>query len=205
MDIHLTERLIERFWIKVDTSGGPDACWLWTAAKHEHGYGLMRPDGQRNGSCARAHRVSAAIAGMDIAGKKVRHTCDTPACVNPAHLLVGTQAENLQDMRDRNRAVLVGSTHPNSKLTETDVGQILWFLEKDIKHKLIAEAFGVSRPTITLIANRQTWKHVTTAIGATCTPHEAETILKIWIRDGNAVSSPVAELIARACAQAMAA
>lgn len=187
MDIHLTERLIERFWAKVDKAG-PDECWLWNAAINEHGYGVMRPHGKRTGGTLKAHRVSATIAGMEIAGEKVRHTCDTPACVNPAHLIPGTQAENLQDMRDRGRAVLIGSSHPGSKLTETDVGQILWFVDKGVTHKLIAQAYGVSRATITFIANRKTWKHVQTARGATCSPQEAEAIIKIWIRDGRTTS-----------------
>ena len=87
----------ERFWSKVDRSG---ECWLWTAAKVQ-GYGSF--DGRR------AHRVAWELAygpipkGVGYHGTCVLHRCDTPACVNPAHLRLGTQADNMADRDAKGR------------------------------------------------------------------------------------------------------
>lgn len=87
----LTDRQLANFWKKVDRSG---ECWLWIGAKSPAGYGLMSID--RN--LRLAHRLSLAIAlgGLEP-GLVVRHSCDTPLCVNPDHLLQGTQADNMRD------------------------------------------------------------------------------------------------------------
>lgn len=75
-------------------------CWLWTGSMDGHGYGQIR-DKRKNRA---AHRVSMELAGVTIDdGKIVRHKCDTPACVNPDHLIVGTMAENTADMVSRGR------------------------------------------------------------------------------------------------------
>ena len=94
----------ERFWSKVDRSGGPDACWPWMAARNEHGYGVMRIEGRN----VRAHRVSLTLAaGKSDPGPsvKVLHSCDNPPCCNPAHLRYGTQGDNIRDAIERGRRV----------------------------------------------------------------------------------------------------
>lgn len=77
-------------------------CWPWIGARTGQGYGVVR-DG--SGRLAYAHRVALATAlGRPIAaGMVVRHRCDYPRCVRPAHLVEGTVADNVEDMKARGR------------------------------------------------------------------------------------------------------
>lgn len=162
--------LTERFWEKVDKRG-PGVCWLWQAALNDHGYGVIRPSGKRTGPALKAHRVSAELAGIPIEGLMVLHSCDTPACVNPAHLRAGTNLENVDDKVSRNRQGR-GSQIATARLTENRVRQIRTLLLSGVAHQEIAEQFSVSRPTISYIASGKTWKHVTPPaardLGAVC-------------------------------------
>lgn len=90
--------LPDRFWAKVD-KGGPDGCWLWTAARSGAGYGVFKI----NGRAAYAHRLAFEDGGRPlVAGEKVDHRCYVPACVNPAHLQAKTHRENLENRRGPN-------------------------------------------------------------------------------------------------------
>lgn len=143
----------QRFWEKVDKRG-PDECWPWTAALTSTGYGALRPEGRRVGPVVKAHRYSAQLAGMDIDGKHVLHSCDNPPCVNPAHLRPGTDADNMADLKERGRHV------GNRKLTADAVRAIRRRLASGDLHRVIAEDFGVSRPTISVIAEGKAWREV---------------------------------------------
>jgi hypothetical protein len=90
----------ERFWNKVMKTAG---CWYWTGHRNNHGYGAF---GAVKSKLVYAHRFSYELAyGPIPPGLVVRHRCDTPACVRPDHLEIGTQRENIQDAFDRHRAV----------------------------------------------------------------------------------------------------
>lgn len=114
-----------RFWAKVQKT---DGCWLWTAAK-TNGYGVIGKGG-RGGGTARATHVSWEIAGNGAvpAGTFLCHKCDTPACVRPDHLFLGTAGDNHTDMRTKQRDCppppSAGSDNPNSKLTEEQAREI---------------------------------------------------------------------------------
>lgn len=149
----------QRFWVKVDRRG-PKECWAWTAAVNEHGYGVFNPDGRHSGPSTKAHRFSIALAGIDPGELVVRHSCDNPPCVNPAHLSVGTSADNSADMVARGRSPR-GSRSGASKLTERQVAEIRARCATGELHRILAADYEVSRPTITGIVNGKTWRHVT--------------------------------------------
>lgn len=153
-----------RFWEKVDRRD-PDDCWEWTAAVNEHGYGVMRPEGRRTGPGIKAHRVSLMLAGVDVDGLVVRHSCDNPPCVNPAHLSTGTKADNSADMVARGRSPR-GSRSGASKLTERQVVEIRARQAAGELHRVLAAEYGVSRVTITNIVTGKTWRHVASAEAA---------------------------------------
>lgn len=90
----------DRFWSKVDKSGGPDACWTWTAARNRNGYGQFWQG--RNGIVV--HRFSWMMHNGPIpVGLFCCHHCDNPPCVNPAHLFIGTNSDNMRDAQRKGR------------------------------------------------------------------------------------------------------
>lgn len=89
--------LKERFESRIRVTPG---CWLWTGARCGDGYGNIRGQGR----VLRAHRVSFQLYVGEIQqGLHVLHSCDNPACVNPAHLRLGTHQDNMDDMYSKGR------------------------------------------------------------------------------------------------------
>ena len=142
--------LEERFWTKVQKRSD-DECWHWTAARGKFGHGRFRTPSQ---SAALAHRVSWTLAyGEPPEDMKVCHTCDVPYCVNPNHLFLGTQAENVRDMINKGRAKFrkvgdppthKGETSSCSKLSEAEVQQIKCLREGGMKLIEIADRYHIS-------------------------------------------------------------
>lgn len=109
--------LADRLRAGVDV-GTPDECWEWTKARHPQGHGQLA-SGIRPRHIVYAHRVAWELAnGRALKrGEVVRHRCDNPPCCNPAHLLVGTQADNVADMIERGRAWWQITTHVDRGLS----------------------------------------------------------------------------------------
>jgi len=146
--------LEERF--NIYTKKGPD-CWEWKGYRDPHGYGrLDMPD-----KPMLAHRVAYLIRYGSIPdGMFVLHKCDTPRCVNPEHLFLGTQADNVADMHAKGRArkrALRGPEHGMAKLDERKVRAIR---KSRLFGWVIAEKLGISVATVSDIRTRKTWKHI---------------------------------------------
>lgn len=160
----------ERFWDKVDRRG-PDECWPWTGCLTSTGYGALRPAGKRTGAVVKAHRYSAELAGMDIEGMHVLHSCDNPACVNPAHLRPGTDADNMADAVKRNRLPR-GEARPTARITEIQAYAIRELVRSGHPAYRIAEAIGCSPGLIYHIKKGNTWRH----LGPVCPPSARDLI-----------------------------
>jgi len=156
----MKKNLSDRFWPKVDKRG-PDECWEWKASKGSRGYGHFRT----YPTADRAHRVAWELTHHDPIpdGMCVCHVCDNPGCVNPAHLFVGTQGDNVRDSWAKGRGkhqVHTGEDHPMAKLTETDVKFIRHWAKRGYTLQEIGDVFGVSFQTISRIKLRNGWRHV---------------------------------------------
>lgn len=138
-----------------------DGCWFWTGAKISTGYGLIRIDG----SGRLVHRVAWELyTGQPVPlSMCVLHKCDTPLCVNPDHLFVGSRADNVHDMDAKGRRVnnqSRGEWVATSKVTEQNVIQIRQMFAAGISRRSIAHTFGIALPTLYQIVRRKTWRHV---------------------------------------------
>lgn len=145
----------QRFWPKVQKT---DGCWLWTAGQAGDGYGAFG----LNRRAIRAHRYSWELFyGPVPNGMNVLHKCDTPSCVRPEHLFLGTQTDNIADMvaKGRQRAPR-GTQRPNAKLTADDVQQIRHRIVLGEKDRAIADTYGVRPGLIWLIRHGHAWAHL---------------------------------------------
>lgn len=135
----------------------PDECWNWTRSLNK-GYGVFSPTG---GGTRGAHIIAWELANrMELPkGMIVRHTCDNRRCCNPAHLLLGTKAENSADMVERQRQSRGVDRH-NAKLTEDDVREIRRRYASGETQKAIAQDYGMEQTNISFIVRRKTWAHV---------------------------------------------
>lgn len=150
-----------RFWAKVDKQG-PDDCWGWTARLTPDGYGQFR-EGGKGSRNVRAHRFAYELMIAPIPpGLLVCHTCDNPICCNPAHLFIGTHADNSMDMVRKGRAAsLPGELSPHTDLTEAQVREIrAMYATGEFTQKEIGRRFGISGSGVGMIVRRQNWRHV---------------------------------------------
>jgi len=153
----------ERFWSKVDKNGPipthcPELgrCWVWMGGKSSKGYGKFDP------KCGEqlAHRYSYALFTNKIISKElcVCHHCDNPSCVNPNHLFLGTNQDNVNDKTNKNRnGAPKGELHHNSKLTEEN---IKFIRNSQLSHRQLALLFNTPKSNITSIKNYKSWKHI---------------------------------------------
>ena len=148
--------LRERFEIKVELVPFSTCHW-WTAYTDSKGYGTFRGKSEKQ----RAHRVAYELYNGPIPkGLLVLHKCDNPSCVNPVHLFLGTQADNMKDMCDKGRQNKTKGEHANgSKLTDIEVRKIKKF-KKTISYVEMAKIFGTSKSHLHRILTNQSWEHI---------------------------------------------
>ncbi len=139
---------IERFWNMVEKTND---CWNWIGSVINNGYGQFNTKG--------SHRYSYELHfGKIPKGIFVCHTCDNRACVNPTHLFLGTQDENIKDAKAKGR-MAKGSLQGISKLLENDIVEIRKLFNTKSQRQ-IAKLFNVSPATICNIFKNKIWKHV---------------------------------------------
>lgn len=153
----LFETAPSRFWARVDKSGN---CWLWTGATDDKGYGRLSFKGRR----AIAPRVAYELThGVSPGQLQVLHRCDNPPCVNPDHLFLGTNADNIRDMCAKGRAWIQqpenkrhGSDNPSAKLSHEEAVAIREaYANKSMNGVELAEVYGVGNSTIYKVIHRE--------------------------------------------------
>jgi hypothetical protein len=131
-------------------------CIEWTRAKNNMGYGMLRIHNKGK----LAHRISyERSVGPIPEGMNVLHSCDNPACLNPDHLFLGTQRDNIQDCvrKGRWRGGAPGEKHGNCKLTQE---QVLKIRVDKRAAKIVADEYRIFLSTVYKIRHRISWKHI---------------------------------------------
>lgn len=140
-----------------DSEVSPSGCVLWRGPSHRQGYGHIR----WNGRLQLTHRLALEASGVAVTSNlNVLHACDTPSCVNPAHLRLGTQADNMRDasIRGRIRAPR-GEAHHDARLTRVSVEALRNVARLRVfTTPQLARWWGVGRTTVQRIVARKTWK-----------------------------------------------
>ena len=148
------QSLLERFWGKVKKT---ETCWFWMGSKMRdtrYGQFAIRVPTWRGGASRpeQTHRLAYEFAHGPIPkGMVIMHTCDVPICVNPDHLRVGTQADNIADKLSK------GRHHWGHKLSPQEIRSIRNDYGGRLRQEDIAKRYGISRALVSLIGRRKIW------------------------------------------------
>lgn len=157
----ITNSLEEAVTIRTDKKS-PSECWEWQGQKRKpkgnakSGYGRL----EYKGTQYTAHKLVWQFHNKTTVpdGYVVCHSCDNPCCVNPHHLFLGSNQDNMDDMKKKERQTRGESKH-TAKLTEADVRYIK-SLPKGFNQSEIARQFNVYPSCISAIVNAKNWKHI---------------------------------------------
>jgi HNH endonuclease len=130
-------------------------CQIWLGGVNSFGYGRLFLNNKR----VLAHRAAWQLTYGEIPGNMcVLHRCDVGSCVNPNHLFLGTQADNVLDMDNKGRRrVGAGTKHRKAKLTDD---QVLAIRSSNKTPNQLAEEFGMHPSSIRLIKAKKIWRHL---------------------------------------------
>jgi hypothetical protein len=147
-----------RFWERIQVTG--KGCWEWQGWKAGKGYGGINYQGRK----MYAHRLAWILRRGEIpTGLQVLHHCDNPPCINPDHLFLGTNTDNVHDCIAKGRKVVGdvrGEKNPKAVLSPVDVLRIRRLYDSGWKHEQIANAFCAPINAVRKAALRQTWRHI---------------------------------------------
>jgi hypothetical protein len=162
------ESPVDRFWRQVQKGAG---CWLWLGLCDTNGYGRLFI-GPEAGNEMKAHRFSWELhCGPIPEDQMALHQCDTPPCVNYAHLYLGTNTDNMRDRARRGRQPRGyhipdakrrrGEESANAKLTAGQVREIRARVAAgETNLRLLAEFYGITRSNVSCIVRRKSWAHL---------------------------------------------
>lgn len=180
-------RPVDRFWESVDSSG--EDCWPWKGKIASNGYGLFPV---RNKAYL-AHRVAFLLDAGGLDERNVCHMCDNRACVNPCHLFLGTQSENVQDMLSKGRNNPPrGERSSRAKLCWVDVLTIRGLHRNGTPQKDLAHQFGLSQKQISVIVNNKQWRLDLDTYQSICLD------LALWPTPGHNLTYPVLGFVGEA-------
>jgi hypothetical protein len=135
-------------------------CLLWQGCKGSRGYGSL---GIGKNTTEGAHRIAWALANgvQPPRGMHVMHSCDTPACVNPDHLSIGTAADNQRDCSRKGRKnIAKGSRHKSAKTTEGQMIRAAQLFAGGMTYRCISERLGISRWSLMKTLQGHRWPHL---------------------------------------------
>lgn len=145
-----------RFWKQVKMQ--PSGCWEWQGYKNRKHYGTFGMNFKQYYAHRLAYRMYYLTDPLEL---QVCHTCDNPTCVNPFHLFIGTQKDNIADMYEKGRQnKCKGSSHGQAVLTESDVMAARERWQNGETQKALAAEYGVSRQVMGFAVTGRTWKHI---------------------------------------------
>jgi hypothetical protein len=157
--LYLADKNGIKEFLKKNVTVDDNGCWIWQRLRNSSGYGFKRIENKSY----LAHRLSAYVFNnFDLQSSLfICHTCDNPSCINPSHLFVGSQSENMLDMHRKGRhPTLYGSKQKLAKLNEEKVQFIRKRLREGEKQSVLAAEYGVDRSTISSVWIGRQWKHV---------------------------------------------
>lgn len=130
-------------------------CWEWNSRKDKNGYGVFT----LNKKPVKAHRYSYELYnGPIINSLHVLHKCDNPSCINPAHLFLGTAADNAKDRNNKGRTKgAAGELNSHSKISSLDV---LFIRSSTDSNTVLSKKFNIHRNTVYKIRSNKSWKHI---------------------------------------------
>ena len=151
-----------RFW--ANTKEGANGCIEWQGYRDRQGYGkVMRVAVTKMPLLAHRYAWMLTHSEVLLPGAVVRHSCDNPPCVNPAHLQLGTQADNIDDRQRRGRhrpGRLLGEAHPQARLNNILVLSMRELYGDGCPIKELMEEYHVSHKTVWEIVTRRSWTHL---------------------------------------------
>jgi hypothetical protein len=132
-------------------------CWIWMGKLNQYGYGRINIGGAYQGT----HRVSWEVhRGKIPDGLHVLHHCDIRSCINPDHLFIGTDADNVRDCIKKGRARHVGMKGEKHHKAKVTAKQVLMIRTSQKKPKFFIEKFGLSKSQVSAIRTKRSWSHI---------------------------------------------
>jgi hypothetical protein len=148
----MKKNTVADFWNRVAKG---DACWIWQGRCNADGYGEFKMEYKTHLAHRLAYELKYGPIPPDMC---ICHTCDNPACANPAHLFAGSHADNVRDRDAKGHtARLAGEQNPNAKLTARDVILIRQLHQTGRSKGSMARQFGVSHRGITQVITGERW------------------------------------------------